>query len=138
MILESNATVRILVIDDEAIVGKRLKQILEKMGFEVVVEISAPPALKKMAEQPFNIVITDLKMKDMDGMEVLAQVKLNNPATKVIIITGYAEQETANQAYQEGVYDFIAKPFRLDELKQVVLRALEDQQPSSAMPSGAE
>lgn len=119
--------VRLLVVDDEPIVGKRLRQAFGKMGFEVEIETSGKPALELMRKKPFDIVVTDLKMAGIDGMEVLSTVKRLNPSTQVIIITGYAEQDTADQAFREGVFDFIAKPFRLEELKQVIVRALDAQ-----------
>lgn len=126
MVTPNQIPARILVIDDEAIVGKRLKQVLEKMGFEIVVETSPIPALEKITQTTFDVVVTDLKMKDMDGMQVLNRVKEVSPGTKVIIITGYAESATAKQAFQSGVYEFIRKPFRLDEIKQVIVRAIEE------------
>ncbi|MDH4319487.1 MAG: response regulator [Desulfobulbaceae bacterium] len=122
-----SGSVRILVVDDEVIVGNRLKQIFEKMGYEVEVRTNGTSALEVLDQKSFDIVITDLKMEGVDGMAVLGRVRELNPATKVIIITGYAQLETSEQAFQEGVFDFIAKPFRLDELKQVVLRAVEEQ-----------
>ncbi|MDH5298377.1 MAG: response regulator [Desulfobulbaceae bacterium] len=117
---------RLLVVDDEPIVGKRLQQIFGKMGFTVETYTNGTEALAAMAALPFDIVVTDLKMDEIDGMEVLNRAKELNPAVKVIIITGYAEPETAEEAYAKGVFDFIAKPFRLDELKQVITRALEE------------
>ncbi len=125
MVEKTQVPTRIMVIDDEAIVGKRLKQILEKMSFEVTIEISPVPALEKISQSSFQVVVTDLKMKEMDGMEVLAKVKQVSPSTKVIIITGYADAGTAKLAFQQGVFEFITKPFRLDEIKQVIMRAIE-------------
>jgi DNA-binding NtrC family response regulator len=116
---------RLLVVDDEPIVGKRLQQVFSKMGLEVETFTSAAPALAAMAERPFDVVVTDLKMEGIDGMEVLATVRQRNPGTRVIIITGYAEQETAKAAFSQGVFDFIAKPFRLDDLKRIIVRALD-------------
>ncbi len=126
MVTEIPTPARILVIDDEAIVGKRLKQILEKMGFKVETETSPVPALEKISQIPFDVVVTDLKMKEMDGMQVLDRVNQISPDTKVIIITGYAEPATAKLAFEQGVFDFIRKPFRLDEIKQVIMRAIEN------------
>ncbi len=121
---DTTRTPRLLIIDDEIIVGKRLLQVFGKMGFEVEVFTSGAPALAALAERAFDVVVTDLKMADMDGMAVLAQVRQSSPATQVIIITGYALPETAEEAFRLGVFEFITKPFRLDELKQVILRAL--------------
>lgn len=127
----SNEICRLLVVDDESIVGKRLKQVFSKIGFEVETYTEAAPAMAAMAKKPFDIVVTDLKMDGMDGMEVLKQVRGMNPRTQVIIITGYASPETAELAQQQGVFEFLAKPFRLDELKQVIYRALEQQKGSN-------
>jgi DNA-binding NtrC family response regulator len=81
------------------------------------------PAMESAAAHPFDIVVTDLKMEGMDGMQVLSRVKQLNPATRVIIITGYAQAETAEEAFKLGVFDFIPKPFRLEQLKESILRA---------------
>jgi DNA-binding NtrC family response regulator len=123
-----NVICRLLVVDDEAIVGKRLKQVFSKMGYEIETYTDAASGMAAMAEKPFDIVVTDLKMDGMDGMEVLKRVRSMNPRTQVIIITGYASPDTAELAQQQGVFEFLAKPFRLDELKQVISRALEYQQ----------
>lgn len=122
----SNEICRLLVVDDEPIVGKRLNQVFSKMGFEIETHTEAATAMAAMAAKPFDIVVTDFKMDGMDGMEVLRQVRGMNPSTKVIIITGYASPETAELAEAQGVFAFLAKPFRLDELKQVIFRALEE------------
>jgi DNA-binding NtrC family response regulator len=117
---------RLLVIDDEAIVGKRLHQVFGKMGFQVEVFDNAIPAMEAVTNRPFDIVVTDLKMEGMDGMEVLARVRQLNPATRVIIITGYAQPETEEEAFNLGVFDFIPKPFRLEQLKESILKALKE------------
>jgi len=117
---------RLLIIDDEPIVGKRLQQTFGKLGLEVAIFTSPLTAMAAMAAQPFDIVITDLKMEGMDGIDVLRQALALNPRAKVIIITGYASPETADLATQEGVFDFLAKPFRLEEVKTAVSRALEE------------
>ncbi|WP_456433074.1 response regulator [Thermosulfuriphilus sp.] len=116
---------RLMIIDDEPIVGKRLKLVFEKMGYKVEVFTSGQEALRRLEEGPFDIVVTDLKM-DIDGMEVFERAKKLNPRAKVIIITGYADADSARKAFQEGVFDFIPKPFRLDDLKKAVFRALAE------------
>jgi DNA-binding NtrC family response regulator len=117
---------RLLVIDDETIVGKRLLQVFSKMGFQVEVFANPVPAMEAAAARPFDIVVTDLKMEGMDGMEVLTRVRQLNPDTRVIIITGYAQPETAGEAFEQGVFDFIPKPFRLEQLKESISRALDE------------
>ncbi len=121
---QGSVTCRLLVIDDEAIVGKRLKQVFSKMGFEVEIYTNPVSAMEAMARQPFDIVVTDLKMDEMDGMKVLSRVLEFNPKAKVIIITGYAQPENASEAFHKGAFDFIVKPFRLDELKKAIFNAL--------------
>lgn len=134
---ESFPALRLLVVDDEPIVGKRLQQVYGKLGFEVEIFTSSADALAAMAKKPFEIVVTDLRMEGMDGWEVLRQAHLLNPATRVIVISAYAQEETANLATRQGAFDFIAKPFRLDELKQVVYSAVEDLLRDSQMVLGA-
>ncbi len=121
----SETSTRLLVVDDEPIVGKRLKQVFDKIGFAIEIYTDSAAALAAMAKKPFDIVVTDLKMEGIDGIEVLKRAKAMNPKTRVIIITGYASPDTAELAEQEGVFAFLAKPFRLDELKQVIYRAIE-------------
>lgn len=121
----SDANTRLLVVDDEPIVGKRLKQVFDKIGFEVETYTDSTSALAAIKNKSFDIVVTDLKMEGIDGIEVLKRVRATNPGTRVIIITGYASADTAELAHQHGVFAFLAKPFRLDELKQVIYRAVE-------------
>ena len=115
--------IRLVIIDDEPIVGKRLKQVFSKMGFDVEIFTNSLAAVQFMEKNPFDIVVTDFKMEELDGMEVLREAKRINPGARVIIITGYASPETAKEAFKNGVFDFMVKPFRLEELKEAVLRA---------------
>ena len=71
----------------------------------------------------YDIIVTDLKMKGVDGMQLLTEAKRRSPKTEVIVITGFATLETARQSFQKGVFDFIAKPFKLSEIQEVVKRA---------------
>jgi len=125
--MTSETMPRMMIIDDEPIVGKRLQQSFAKLGLEVAIFTRPEEGLAAMAATPFDIVVTDLKLEgELDGMGVLARAKAINPAARVIIITGYASQETANTALREGAFEFLAKPFRLEEIKNVVLRAWEE------------
>ena len=114
---------RILVLDDEPIVCKRLQPALEKLGFEVDTFTQSVEAMHQVQQSAYDIVITDLKMKEVDGMRFLEEVKKQRPETEVIVITGFATMETAKQSFQKGVFDFIAKPFKLSEIQDVVTRA---------------
>jgi len=115
-----------MVVDDEPIVGKRLKQTLEKDGYVVEAFTDSLIATKEFEKTPFDIIITDLKMEKIDGMNILENVKRKNPDTKVIIITGVGKWLTATEAFEKGAFDFIIKPFKLDEIRDVVQRAVKD------------
>ncbi|MDP1760873.1 MAG: response regulator [Deltaproteobacteria bacterium] len=114
---------RVLVLDDEPIVCKRLQPALEKLGFAVDTFTQSVEAMHQVQQSAYDIVITDLKMKEIDGMRFLEEVKKQRPQTEVIVITGFATMETAKQSFQKGVFDFIAKPFKLSEIQDVVTRA---------------
>jgi DNA-binding NtrC family response regulator len=114
---------RVLVLDDEPIVCKRLQPALEKLGFAVDTFTQSVEAMHQVQQSDYDIVITDLKMKEIDGMRFLEEVKKRRPQTEVIVITGFATMETAKQSFQKGVFDFIAKPFKLSEIQDVVTRA---------------
>lgn len=114
---------RILVLDDEPIVCKRLQPALEKLGYEVRTFTNSLEAVDHIQENEYEIIITDLKMKGLDGMRFLQEAKKRSPRTEVIVITGFATLETAKESFQKGVFDFIAKPFKLSEIQEVVGRA---------------
>ena len=113
----------IMVLDDEAIVGARLQPSLEKAGYLVESFIDSKEALQRLREKRFDIVVTDLKMANVDGMEIHRFAKERWPDTAVIIITGFATVETAREALQSGVYDFIAKPFKISHLREIIEKA---------------
>jgi len=115
----------ILVLDDEPIVLKRLKPALEKSGYDVEAFSRSLEASNRVLEKDFDIVITDLKMEGLDGMEFLTRVKDRSPLTEVIVITGFATMETAKESFKKGVFDFLAKPFKLGEIKEVVEKAAQ-------------
>jgi len=101
----------ILILDDEAIVGERLKAALEKQGHRVEAFINPIRALERIDSKMFDIVVTDIRMDDMDGIEILERVQAKSRRTKVIIITGYATLEVARESLAKGAFNFIAKPF---------------------------
>ncbi|MFZ5798942.1 MAG: response regulator [Desulfobulbaceae bacterium] len=117
----------ILILDDEPIVSRRLQPSLEKKGYEVETFTESMKALQRLRERDFDIVITDLKMEGVDGMQILAEVKKRSPRTEVIVITGFATMQTAKESFQQGVLDFLAKPFKLGEISEVIRRAEEKQ-----------
>ena len=113
----------ILVLDDETIVLKRLGPALEKAGYAVEVFSRSSDAFNRIQETSFDIVITDLKMEGLDGMQFLTEVKDRSPHTEVIVITGFATMDTARESFQKGVFDFLAKPFKLGEILETVKKA---------------
>ena len=119
----ANKQTSIMILDDEPIVGKRLKPSLEKKGYEVESFTSSKEALERIEERSFDIVVTDLKMEGMDGMQFLTLVKEKYPDTEVIVITGFATMATARESFNKGVFDFLAKPFKLGEIVEVIARA---------------
>ena len=119
------ANPRILVVDDELIVCESCQRILEEEGYEVEVALSGQEAFEKMKESVFDIVITDLKMPTLDGIDVLKYIRKEFPDTIVIMITGFSTVETAVEAMKLGAFDYIPKPFTPDEVSVVVKKALE-------------
>lgn len=115
---------RIMVIDDEKIVGDMARMSLEQDGYSVETFLSAEPALERLREERFDVVVTDYKMKGIDGMEVLRTVKRLYPETKVIMITAFANLDAAIEALRADVHDFFPKPVRIKELKASIQRAL--------------
>lgn len=118
-------TARLLVVDDEKIALRNLEHVLTKEGYQVTATQSGSQALNLLDSQPFDVVLTDLKMEKVDGMQVLRRCKANHPDIEVIMITGYATLESAVEAMKEGAFHYVAKPFRLDEVRQTVAEALE-------------
>jgi DNA-binding NtrC family response regulator len=115
----------VLLLDDEPIVGKRLKPALSKLDCEVEVFENPRLALQRLAEKDFDIVVTDIRMDEVDGIKVLEETLKKSPRTKVIMITGYAMMSVAREAMGKGAFDFISKPFSPDDLRKVIVRAAE-------------
>lgn len=116
---------KILIVDDEKIVLKNLEYVIKKEGYEVTTTSSSPNALKLLQEQEFDVVLTDLKMEKVDGMEILEKTKQMYPDTEVIMITAYATIPSAVETMKKGAHDYIAKPFKLDEVRKIVKEAVE-------------
>jgi len=114
---------RVMIVDDEPIVGKRLGPALEKNGFEVEAYLDPAQALARLGERDFDIVVTDFRMEELDGIQVLTHVMESCPDTRVILITGYATVEVAREALFKGSFDFTAKPFKPKELRAVINKA---------------
>lgn len=115
----------ILVVDDEPIVGERLQSFLTKDGHRVETFTDPEVAMAQLQKNHYDIVISDIRMGQMDGIEVMEQVLQKSRGTKVIMITGYATMELARESLTKGAFDFIAKPFKLKEIRQTIRRAVE-------------
>ncbi len=116
---------RLLIVDDEKIALKNLEHVMKKEGYDVTGTQSGSNALKLLEEQQFDLVLTDLRMEKVDGMQILKKCNELYPDTEVIMITGYATLESAVNAMKQGAFYYIAKPFKLDEVRRVVKEALE-------------
>jgi DNA-binding NtrC family response regulator len=116
---------KLLVADDEKIALANLEHILEREGYEVITTQSGSTALKLLEKDEFSVVLTDLRMPKVDGMEILERCRELCPDTEVIMITGYATVDSAIEAMKKGAYHYIAKPYRLDEVRRVVAEAVE-------------
>lgn len=113
----------VLIIDDEPIVGKRLKPALAKVGCDVEIFTDPKEALNSIDQKEFDIVVTDIRMDEIDGMQILDHVLEKSRHTKVIMITGYAMMDLAREAMARGAFDFLSKPFRPDDLRQAIAKA---------------
>jgi DNA-binding NtrC family response regulator len=115
----------ILILDDEPIVGERLKPFIEKDGYRVEIFTDPVSALERLESKDFDIVISDIRMRDISGIEVMEKVFQKSRHTMVIMITGYATMELARESLTKGAFDFIAKPFKLKEIRQTIKKAAE-------------
>ncbi|RWX52280.1 two-component system, NtrC family, response regulator PilR [Candidatus Electrothrix marina] len=116
---------RILIVDDELSMRDFLKILFENEGYEVSVAPDAATALDVAVKDPFDAVITDIRMPGMNGLELLAELKRHFPDLPVIMITAYASPDDAVQAMRQGAFDYITKPFHVDELKNVIRTAVQ-------------
>jgi len=125
-ILKSTAAPRILVVDDEAIARRNLEHVLSQENYLVKVAANGEEALRLLGAERFDVVVTDYKMEKVDGLAVLEGVKELSPETTVIMVTGFATLPTAVQAMRLGSYHVLAKPLKLDELRQTIREALAE------------
>ncbi len=123
---------RVLVIEDNETMRGGVALVMERMGHEAVEAASGPEGLGRLQEQAFDLVITDYKMEEMDGLEVLQTVRQERPDTDVVLITAYGTIEIAVEAMKMGAVDFIAKPFPPDALRLKVEKVLEHRETQKA------
>ncbi|HWS55732.1 MAG TPA: response regulator [Pyrinomonadaceae bacterium] len=116
---------RLLVVDDEESVRVTTAAILEQEGYHVETAEDGTEALQKVARGGFDLVLTDLRMEDMDGITLLHELQTRHPGVVTVVLTGYATIESSIDALRQGVYDYLVKPCVVDDLKRTVRRALE-------------
>ncbi len=116
----------ILVVDDEPDMRELLRDVLQERGARVTLAPSGREALKRLGEEEYAVVLTDLRMKEMGGIELLKEVKRSYPETNVIIMTAFGSVETAIEAMKQGAYDYLVKPIKTEELVRVTERALRE------------
>jgi DNA-binding NtrC family response regulator len=122
---------RILLIDDEEIVNKRLRPALEREGYEVESFMVGKDALASISAKDFDIVVTDMRIDEVNGLQVLDAARKKSSKTKVVLITGYATMELAREAMSKGAFEVIAKPFKPQELRDAINRATAAAKPVS-------
>ena len=116
---------KILVVDDEQSLREVLSIMLKRAGYAVIAVSDGEEAIEQLQKEIFDLVITDLRMPKVDGMEVLRAVKSASPETVVLIITAFATADSAVEAMKQGAYDYLTKPFQVDEVQLIIRNALE-------------
>ncbi|HEU6437554.1 MAG TPA: sigma-54 dependent transcriptional regulator [Nitratidesulfovibrio sp.] len=116
---------RVAIVDDEPVVCKRLSHALFKEGYEVEAFMSARSFLEAMIDRPFDVVFSDMRLPDMDGLELLPRIKALRPETEVVIVTGYGSIQTAIEAMREGAFHYVTKPVNFTEIRAIAKRAQE-------------
>ncbi len=116
----------ILLMEDETNVAKGLQMILAEEGYDVDWAMTGRSALEKFGQKAFDLLVADLKLPDMNGMDVIRQVKGRRPETEVVVITGYSSVQSAVEAMKIGARDYLPKPFTEEEFRKVVNEALKE------------
>src|ERR1041384_4922906 len=116
---------RVLVVDDERSMRELLAITLRQAGYAVTRDDGRGPAIEHLRRETFDLVVTDLRMQETDGMAVLRAALEHAPETVVVVVTAYASTETAAGAMKPGAYDYVTKPFKLDEIRVKLANALE-------------
>ncbi len=116
---------RILVVDDDKALADDIVEFLTKLGYEPFPAYNGREGLIKFEQEDFQVVITDLQMPEMDGMELLEEMRKLDSDINIIVLTGFGTIESAVQAIKGGAYDYISKPLKFDEIELVVNRAME-------------
>jgi len=133
-----NTKPQVLVIDDDAVVGRSFDRVLSGKGYEVSTALSGEDALQTMENKDFDVVFTDIKMPGMDGLEVTERIKAKCPWTPVVVVTGYGSAENEAKASVLGANGFIRKPLTPEIIESVTLKALLDKDTALKLEANAE
>ncbi len=120
---------KVLVVDDDPVVGKSFNRVLSKKDYVVITAQNAQEALKKLENEEYDVVFTDIKMPGMDGLELAERVKAKRPWTPVVIVTGYGTTESEERAKAAGVTAFLHKPLSPEIISESAMNALNEQAP---------
>ncbi len=115
----------ILVVDDDAVARDLLVEALRKEGYQVEAVADGAQAVERGRQKRFDVVLTDIRMGSVDGLEVLREFKQLSPDTPIVLLTAFGSMEGAIEAIKQGAYDYLAKPFKKEEIKLVVRRSLD-------------
>jgi two-component system, NtrC family, response regulator AlgB len=116
---------KLLIVDDERNIRRSLERFFQSLSYTVVTAEGGPQAAQLIATQPFDLILTDYKMAEVNGLELIVEARRRQPSCLVILMTAYATVENAVAAMKAGAYDYVTKPFSLDQIQHVVERALE-------------
>src|SRR5277367_3914737 len=129
---------KVLVIDDDEVARKLLQEVLEREGHSVQIASSGEEAIALSKDHFYPVVVSDIRMLDLDGLDVLRHFRNNHPRTVVILMTAFGSMETAAEAIKEGAFDYISKPFKIDDFKNIFKKAVKQaealQSPQSSAP----
>ncbi|MGD0230222.1 MAG: response regulator, partial [Syntrophorhabdales bacterium] len=118
--------IRLLIVDDEAQLIKAFKKQLTEDGMAVTTATCAEEALSLVKEESFDVAVLDIKLPDLDGVELLLKLKQMEPGLQVIMLTGFASVETAIRSMKLGAYDYLTKPCKISDLRKVIVKAHEN------------
>lgn len=129
----STNKLQVLVIDDDAVVGRSFDRVLSEKGYEVSTALSGEEALETINETNFDVVFTDIKMPGMDGLEVTERIKARCPWTPVVVITGYGTDDNEAKASVLGASGFVRKPLTPEMIESITLKAVNDAEKAESL-----
>src|SRR5690242_1270410 len=118
-------SIRVLIIDDEKFHAEAVAESLQRLGYECVIATSGKAGAQKLEDEDFAVILTDLRMADLDGLAILRKAKQDAPDAEVVLITGHGDVKTAVEAMQQGAANYLTKPVDMAELRAIVSKAAE-------------